>query len=898
MASSEVLSQTLFSITKLKLAQLDKQKNAYENGKRTLLDEATADTDDAKRARNLITGAKKLPSMTSLSDNPLVSLENLDRFIQQAQYDPSVTGSFVRECEASLRKQLDVQSTRYAYASLYGRLVNEWISKGKNNETDGEARSQSAGREEARVQKTTWEEYVFEPKQTDEAAIKAYLTDVFESDPAAKAKLDCTKMEIRRFQDRWDNEECFSVESLRWTIKGMLRGDILTDVKRATLNDFLDNDVVLLEIADVLNMRMKTRETWNWEGDLVIDQRRNLNGRYRFYPDEDLLQSIFMHNIGTRWGVELRRHFSDFQQSVWKSDMQSIDEDARRRLEYFKVLGPGRRVQRGSMSDIKLNHFVNEIFLDHWPRDLDEQRDAYGSTRGAEEGDSRQSHNDVMQKLLRMIEADILLQNHLGKDVTVIRSDFKWFGPSVPHSSIVAVLEFFGVNKSWVSFFTKVLEAPMRLKQDPDDAPSRRRRRGTPISTPLADVFGEILLVCLDFAVNQKADGARLYRLHDDMWLWGDHSGCGKSWNVVTDFADVVGLDFNLEKTGSVTIPSSSQGTGKHSYTDGREDDSENGSRSPECQSLPQGDVTWGFLKLDSGSGRFVIDQEEVGKHIDELRVQLNACDSIFDWAQAWNLYGVRFFTSNFGKPAQCKSRQHVDSMLQTFRRIQEQLFPDTPGGAGERLKQMIAERFEIPVSEIPDGYIYYPMQLGGLGLKNPFVDLCLIRDGVPENPNIIIDKVSEWEDQDFSNAQTAFENSRPFSSNHEWGNHEWGNHDWGNHEWGDSRMDFSRPSEILSFMSREEWTRHRERISVSLGQAFRELMMEPRPIHVKLRGEVRAVLDEEEWDRMSEYDQWTVILYHRDMVAKFGGVNVVEKGLLPMGLMNMLQQSKFKWVG
>lgn len=862
MASSEILSQTLLSITNTKLAQLDKQKNAYNSRKRVLIDSANAHTDSNKRARELVEGFKDLPSMTSSTLNPMMSLDNLNRFIQQAEHDPAVTDAFIQEYESLVRNELQVQSNRYEFASLYGKLVNEWISAGNDQEQDPKAASVSVGRDEARVQRATWEEYVFAPKTTDKDAIKAYLRTVFEAEDDVKDQLGELRKEIKRFQDNWSFNPHFNVDSLTTTINGMLRSDILTDVKRATLKDFVGNDTVLSEISDVLNMRMATRKTWSWESDLVIDQRRQLNGRYRFYPDEELLQSIFLHYIGMRWAVELHSRFRDLL-NVWKPSLDPISSQEKRRLHYFLDITDelDGEAMPGTMGEIKRTYFENDIFLDQLPKSFEEQRGAYGSKDDAETGDTRKSHIDVVQNLLRMIEADILLQKHFEKDVTVIRSDFKWFGPSIPHSSIAAVLEFFGVGADWIEFFMKVLEAPLRFKQDPEDAPSRIRRRGTPLSTPLADVFGESLLFCVDFAVNQKANGTRLYRLHDDMWLWGNTEACVKGWEVLGECAGVLGLDFNFEKTGSAPI----LGTERKLDSD-------------LATALPKGDVTWGFLKLDRHTGHFVIDQGEVDKHIEELRVQLDACKTVFNWIQAWNTYGARFFSNFFGKPSNCSGRQHIDSMLETFQRIQQQLFPDTPGGVGAHVKQMIAERFDIPLSDIPDGYIYFSPEFGGLGLKNPFIDLCLVRNTVKEDPDKVVESFLEQEARDYRKFKARFESGAMRSIK-------------------SRRYDFG-DLEDEPFMSLDEFCSYRERIGESLGCTFRGLMQQPASETLGLKGAVKAVLEPYQWSELSSYDHWVLQLFSKDMIARFGGLNVVEKGLLPMGLIAMLRESKFQWVG
>ena len=118
----------------------------------------------------------------------------------------------------------------------------------------------------------------------------------------------------------------------------------------------------------------------------------------------------------------------------------------------------------------------------------------------------------------------------------------------------------------------------------------------------------------MDFAVNQRADGLFLYRIHDDYWFWDPTpSRCEAAWSEMLHFASLSGLTFNKEKTGSVTIGSSTPSSG-----------------------LPEGDLRWGFLRMGPDTdGRFVVDTAMIDEHIVELRRQLAATNSIFGWVQA-----------------------------------------------------------------------------------------------------------------------------------------------------------------------------------------------------------------------------------------------------------------------
>jgi hypothetical protein len=380
-----------------------------------------------------------------------------------------------------------------------------------------------------------------------------------------------------------------------------------------------------------------------------------------------------------------------------------------------------------------------------------------------------------------------------------------------------------------------------------------------------------------------------MYRLHDDIWFWGAEKTCVKGWKVMTEFSQLTGLNFNQSKTGSVKIAR------------------ESGETSNTSSSLPKGDVRCGFLKMDGATGRFLIDQDDVDNHIEELRRQLEACKSVFDWIQAWNVYGARFFTNNFGKPANCFGRAHVDMMLETFSRIQSKLFASTGGSVTSTLKKMISERFEV--DDIPEGYLYFPTSMGGLDLKNPFVNLYLIRDTIMEEPGSCMDQFFINEEASYRAHKTNFEKGHV-----------------------PGRMPsitYTLKSDLdgESFMTLEEFTRYREQTSTDLYLTYTRLIQEPVEDEVTVTSNVAGVLgvypappgfghgrggrgrgsarggaprgvQKNGWDCMTSYHRWIIQLYAPDMMARFGGLNVVEKGMLPTGMVSMFRESRFKWQG
>ena len=113
----------------------------------------------------------------------------------------------------------------------------------------------------------------------------------------------------------------------------------------------------------------------------------------------------------------------------------------------------------------------------------------------------------------------------------------------MPHDTILTVLKFLGVSDKWLTFFKTYLQAPLKFMDDEGAAP-RLRRRGMPGSHALSDVFGECVLACLDFSVNQATGGGMLHRLYDDIWFWSkDYETCTRAWASVVQFMEATKVE-------------------------------------------------------------------------------------------------------------------------------------------------------------------------------------------------------------------------------------------------------------------------------------------------------------------------------------------------------------------
>ena len=120
-----------------------------------------------------------------------------------------------------------------------------------------------------------WERSAFEAFDTDSEAIFAYLKTLFGetgSNKQAFKALEALRDNISSLETKLAASEQFNSDALKWAIAGLLASDLLTDEKRAVLKDFINSEVILSELADVLNMRMAALQTWTWGDNVPIEQ--------------------------------------------------------------------------------------------------------------------------------------------------------------------------------------------------------------------------------------------------------------------------------------------------------------------------------------------------------------------------------------------------------------------------------------------------------------------------------------------------------------------------------------------------------------------------------------------------------------------------------------------------
>lgn len=942
MSTAAALPQALQSITATKITELNKQRALFESRKAAILNSARQQPNLREKVRVLLEGVTRIQGFPedgldtsdkddgehNWNDGPYdVSTRsryrNIRRFLFQSKYDSSISNGMLSCWEEELKRDLDLRSVKHEHALFFSQLVTEWLTNPNDPAAEEgiEGSFEPVGREEMHDQRAQWESLVFEPAQTDTAAIERYLEQLFSQNRLSQQALKDLRNSVKSFsKEILADQKAFTPSSLKWITSGVIASDIFSPDKVAILKGFLENADVAQEVADVLNMRLAQVDTWSWGSEVIpIEMRRQLNGKYRVYMDEDVLDALFLQYIGVQWGMTFKNIFKTFFNShAWKRNAPTIPKRDLERRQYFLHEHPKENESPGAnLHATRRDTFENAYFMSQLPS-TEWLTPSYDSA----ENDLTTTPIDLKHSLLHLLITEARVATTLHGQMTVLRSDFKWFGPSLPHSTLLTVLKFFHVPQIWLDFFQRFLEAPLKFVNDGPDAQARIRRRGVPMSHALSDFLGESLLFCMDYSVSKAADGAFLYRLHDDFWFWGQEKLCVRAWKAMTEFSNVMGIEFNEEKTGTARLVGKNPRPFHHetrAFESGDEDEGDVDNMSIassgsgiDYSALPAGDVRWGFLKLDEEAGRFIIDQAQVDEHIKELKHQLDACKSIFSWVKAWNSYFARFFVNNFGKPAMCFGREHIEMAVSTLQRIENELFmspsntyssSDPVHNAVDYLRLVIAQRFNV--NDLPDGVFYFPVELGGLDLRNPLIPFLAIRENMRKTPEKILENAFIEDEKAYSAAKERFEKHGPDNT---------GNfvlNTYRRRHAGQDDSSSSSPKAPESFMSLEEFNRHIEATSRELVSAYHQLLNCPGQISVNQTPELMSELSRLEnssdqkllpispdWDSMTMYWKWVAELYCEEMAKRYGGLAVVERGVVPLGVLKVLREGKVKWQG
>ncbi|KAJ3486652.1 hypothetical protein NLG97_g6571 [Lecanicillium saksenae] len=682
-------------------------------------------------------------------------LDNIERMLSNAKYSSGFSPSAALSWRGELLAYLHQSQRRMEYTILFGKLTNEWanfrfgelsesISSAKHGDQESDVSSDdegiSVGRKEMHAQRQVWESLVTNLRTTDKDNITEFLDDLFHSGPRYKkestavdelADLRTTLLANMRHSIFHGSNGTIpiNVTMVKAAIKAILSADQLGSEKRRAMIDLSSRENVLSEIADILKIDLKLAaiERWSWgDNPIKAEMRKAINGKYRVYMDIELLDSILIQCVGQWISVQV---FNALQHawvlpvtSVWKAK-----EDEKRTAAIKSHIPEfGTQTTYNSVRELRNDMYRRIFFSPRLPSHMDSN-----SGVGAYDDNASDDSNEQIQAnltdlkhgspnvfnlktdILRVCSAEMAVQKIVHGQFCLLQSDFEWFGPSLPHSTLVTIMEYFHFPKELVQFTKSFLDMRIQFQEDGTNGAVLTRKTGIPVSFQLTDGISELLLFVLDFAVNQKTGGSHLYRNHDDLWFWGQPSQCASAWETICEFTKVMGLQLNKEKTAYAHAVDESNPRFKAASKDA-------------LVKLPNNEVKWGFLTFDEKEWKWKANKTAIKDHMDELRFQLKSRTSVMSHIQAYNAYIKNFLPNNFGQVIVGLGDDHPIMVLDALQYAQRYLYrrdseSDSSGNVASHVRKTIQERFgDDNKDTVPDCFLYMSVEHGGLGLANP----------------------------------------------------------------------------------------------------------------------------------------------------------------------------------
>jgi predicted DNA-binding protein YlxM (UPF0122 family) len=464
-APTATLTQVLRSISLTKVIELEKEIASFEAKKKVILDNANDQKVPAARIKCLLNGVFELFPGERFDDY----INNISRFLDQSVYDATFPEKLIEDYETKLRALLETGTTQRKLAELYAKLLKEWMDSGEA-EADYVSIDQRTEDQKLRLKDlcTTFETVVFEPLHVDCEKIEEQLASLFEGDSGCAEALAELRNSMASFgQQLLENKDPFDEDTVKWCVRNVLGESLLSDEKQRTLHEFLQNEVALQEIADVLNMRFHNVESWNWlagDAGIPVLPRRDLSGKYRIWQDEDVLQAIFVNFVGVKFGVQLkwalRKAYGSGPVNMWRAKRAAKDILVRERWEFYTN---HVKTADNYLQEHRTQEQFDSFCLIMLPKDVRSNGQSIydeGEQPAANEGPKGSS---TKQQLLRVAATEVFLRYRLEGNAAMIQTDFKWYATALSHDAIFTAMRFIGIPEVWVAWFKSYLEAPLNM---------------------------------------------------------------------------------------------------------------------------------------------------------------------------------------------------------------------------------------------------------------------------------------------------------------------------------------------------------------------------------------------------------------------------------------------------
>lgn len=677
-------------ITQMKLRELRRQRAKLFEAYEGLRQKVNGTRQPGKRLRRLYKGLRKLSFAGQPLHPDVVNLDVLLHEVEAGTASPEVLALWT----GRLEEELEAGRARSEVVYLFGALLEEW-ARGEAADTGAE--------QEARLHAERLRgEALTDASPITHSQVLDPLFDEFGTslDDLAERVEEACRKEVERL---------VSTHELQSVLERIANDIYRPADLRSEARRFAKSAELRKELADALTILVAELPSWDWPEEGLETRALWTRNKWRLYLVEDLPTACLLETLGARW-VRI------FERLI--GDQESLVAQRRARVQKLLELGAPEVIlmneRRMLQTAEQMVSFGASERLDPWKADDDapgssgavpeggsvvylraerqlELRSLWGAGAGDYDGDYGNANQAVA-----LVHAEVQLAREAYPDrpLYVVKLDLRDFYPSIPHNVLLSILRRLGVPEAHRTLFARYLAPPLRTG---DGEPSRMRR-GVPMGHTLSGMLAELLMRLLERHVQRQAR-VRIVRIVDDLCvLTPDPDAAVAAWEAVDSFCSACGLQVNLEKSGSLAL----------------------GGERP--AQLPAALPRWGMLELDE-RGRWDVHRETFEAHLEQSRTRVEAAPSILSKVQVYNA-NLKFLL-NAVAPGNRLGASHRESAGKAVVRYHHEFFGPQGPGIATGLRVEIAERFQTDLggdSAVAEGWLYWPITAGGLGLQNPLI--------------------------------------------------------------------------------------------------------------------------------------------------------------------------------
>ena len=203
----------------------------------------------------------------------------------------------------------------------------------------------------------------------------------------------------------------------------------------------------------------------------------------------------------------------------------------------------------------------------------------------------------------------------------------------------------------------------------------------------------------------------------------------------------------------------------------------------------------------------------------------------------------------------------------------------------------MLQKRFEGSEISLPEGFFYWPIDMGGLELRNPLVPLLCMRESMRRSPEHVLAEALKADEEEYLDAKERYKLlNTGFGLGGRFG-----------------PLSGREVRDKDDFMPKEEFMRYREVYSRRLYDAYQELLSVPTAASLERTGEIAVLLEtlphgtenttiKPRWFDMDSYWKWMVALYGPEIKEKHGGLQMADPAQIPLGIVKLLKEGRVRW--